>query len=111
LEVASGGGCQHVTEWVFTGFGGEGEQVGSQGRPGRFVGESGDVLVGLVEFCDGLGSNELFGCDVETVGVALDRLGKPGLWLVELADHGASRFWRFIAGEDLLQRLAVTKSE
>ena len=35
LEVASAGGCQQVAEGVFTGFGGEGEQVGSQGWPGR----------------------------------------------------------------------------
>ncbi len=28
----------------------------------------------MVELCDGLGSEELFGCDVEAVGVALDRL-------------------------------------
>ena len=35
-EVATGGGCQQVAEWVVAGFGGEGEQVGSQGRPGGF---------------------------------------------------------------------------
>ena len=73
-EVASGGGCQQVAEWVLSGFGREREQVGSQGWPGGFVGESGDVLVGLVELGDGLGSDELFGGDVEAVGVALDRL-------------------------------------
>ena len=71
------------------GFGGEREQVGSQGWPGGFGGESGDVLVGLVELCDGLGSEELFGCDMEAVGVALDRLEKPGRWVVEFAQHGA----------------------
>ena len=37
-------------------------------------GESRDVPVGLVAFCDGLGSDESLGCDVEAVGVALDRL-------------------------------------
>ena len=82
-----------------------GEQVGSQGRPGGFGGESGDVLVGLVELCDGLGSDELFGCDVEAVGVALDRLEKPGRWIVEFAQQGAGGDRRFIAGKDLLQRL------
>jgi hypothetical protein len=59
----------------------------------------------LVELCDGLGSEELFGCDVEGVGVALDRLEKPGRWVVELAQQGAGGDGRFIAAEDLLQRL------
>ena len=105
FEVASAGGCQQVAEWVLSGFGREGEQVGSQGWPGGFSGESGEVLVGLVELCDGLGSDELFGCDVEAVGVALDRLEEPGRWVVELAQQGAGGDGRFIAGEDLLQRL------
>ena len=86
-------------------FGRQGEQMGSQRRPGRFVGEPRNVLVGLVELSDGPGSNELFGCDVEAVGVALDRLEKPGRWIVELAQHGAGGDRGFIAGEDLLQRL------
>ena len=79
--------------------------MGTQGWPSRFVGESGDVLVGLVEPCDGVGSEELFGRDVEAVGVALDRLEKPGPWVVEVAKHGARGAGRFIAGEDLLQHL------
>ena len=33
------GRCLQVDEGVFTGFGGEGEQVGSQGWPGGFGGE------------------------------------------------------------------------
>jgi len=106
FEVASAGGCQHVAERVFTGFGGEGEQVGPERWPSGFSGESGDVLVGLVELCDGLGSEELFGCDVEAVGVALDRLEEPGRWIVELAQQGAGGDRRFIAGENLLQRLS-----
>ena len=104
-EVASGGGCQHVAEWMLSSFGGEGEQVGSEGWPGGFGGESGNVVVGLVELCDGLGPEELFGCHVEAVGVALDRLEEPGRWIVELAQQGAGGDGRFIAGEDLLQRL------
>jgi hypothetical protein len=75
-EVSSEGGCQQVAERVFTGFGRQREQVGSEGWPGGLRGESGDVLVGVVELSDALGSNELFGCDVEAVGVALDRLEK-----------------------------------
>ena len=105
FEVASAGGCQQVAEWVFTGFGREGEQVGSQGWPAGFSGESGNVVVGLVELRDDLGSDELFGCDVEAVGVALDRLEEPGRWVVELAQQGAGGDRRFIAGEDLLQGL------
>ncbi len=61
-------------------FGRQREQVCPQGRPSGFSGESGNVLVGLVELCDGPGSEELFGCDVEAVGVALDRLEKPDGW-------------------------------
>jgi hypothetical protein len=72
FEVASAGRCQHVAQWVLSGFGRQREQSCPQGRPSRFVGESGDKLIGLVELCDGLGSEELFGCDVEAVGVALD---------------------------------------
>jgi hypothetical protein len=104
-EIASAGGCQQVAEWVLTGFGRQREQVGPQSWPSRLVGESGDVLVGLVELCHGLGSDELFGCDVEAIGVALDRLKKPRRWIVELTQHGAGGDRRFIAAEDLLQRL------
>ena len=105
FEVASSGGCQHVAEWVLSSFGREGEQVNSQGWPGGFGGESGEVRVGLVGFCDGLGSEGLFGCDVEAVGVALDRLEEPGRWVVELAQQGGAGDGRFVAGDDLLQGL------
>jgi hypothetical protein len=105
-EVSSAGGCQHVAEGMFTGFGRQREQMEPQRWPGGFNGESGNVVVGLVELCDGLGSEELFGCDVEAVGVALDRLEEPGRWIVELAQHGAGGDRRFITAEDLLQRLA-----
>ena len=53
-EFSSGGGCLQVAEWVFTGFGGEVEQVSPQGRPGGFVGEAGHVLVDAVKFGQGL---------------------------------------------------------
>jgi hypothetical protein len=105
LEVASAGGCQQVAEWVLSGFGREGEQVCPEGRPGGFGGESGQVLIGLVELCGGLGSEELFGCDVEAVGVALDGLEEPGRWVGELAQQGAGGDRRFVAVKDLLQRL------
>ncbi len=90
---------------MLTSFGRQGEQVGPQGGPGRFSGESGDLLVGLVEPCDSLGSDKLLGCDVEAVGIALNSLEKPGRWIVELPQHGAGGDRRFIAGNRLLQRL------
>src|SRR5687767_10333600 len=77
FEVASAGGCQHVAEWVVTGFGREGKYVGSQGWPCGFGGEARDVLVGLVELCDGRWSDEFLGGEVEGVGVALDGVEEP----------------------------------
>jgi hypothetical protein len=59
-------------------------------------------LVGSVELGDGLRSEELFGCRVEAVGVALDRLEEPGRWVVELPEPGAGGERRFVAGDDLL---------
>jgi hypothetical protein len=104
-EIAPAGSFQQVAERVHTGLDRDGEQVGSQGRPSRFSGESGEVLVGLVELRDSVGSEELFDCDVQALGVALDRLEQPCGWVVELAQHGAGGNRRFIAGDDLLQRL------
>ena len=48
VKIASVRGCQHVAEWVLSTFGRQREQVWPQGRPSRFVGESGEVLVGVV---------------------------------------------------------------
>ena len=79
--------------------------MGSEGWPGGFTGESGDVLVDSVELCNGPGSDELFGCDVEAVGVALNRLEKPGRGVVELPQQRGGGGGRFVAGEDLLQCL------
>ena len=90
---------------MFSGFDRNGEQMSSQSWPSRFRGEAGDVLVGSVELRDGLGSGKLLGCDMEAVGVALDRLEEPGRWIIELAQHGAGGYGRFVAGKDLLQRL------
>ncbi len=102
-KVASAGGCQQVAERVLSGFGRHGEQVGTEGWPSPLSRESGNVLVGLVELCNGLRSDELFGCDMEAVGVALDRLEKP--CVVELSQHSTGGDQRFIADEHLLQHL------
>jgi hypothetical protein len=84
-----------VAERVFSCFGREGEQVGSEGWPVGFGGEPGEVLVDSVELRHSLGSDELFGCDVEAVGVALDRLKRRAAGLSSsrstvLAETGAS---------------------
>ena len=55
-EVATGGRCQQVAEWVLTSFGRDVEQVCPQGRPGGFSGESGHVFVDAVKFGQGLPS-------------------------------------------------------
>ena len=57
---------------MLAGFGGEVDQVSAQGRPGWLVGDAGHELVGAVECVHDPGSDELFGGDVEAVGVALD---------------------------------------
>ena len=62
--------------------------MGSEGWPGRFGGEAGEGLVSSVEVGDDLGSEEVFGGDVEAVGVALDRLEQPGRRVVEFAQQG-----------------------
>ena len=84
-EVAPDGGCQQVAEGVLTSLRRQVEEMCTQGRPSRFVGEPRDEQVDSVELRHGPGSDELFGCDVEAVGVALDRLEKPGRRVVELA--------------------------
>jgi hypothetical protein len=105
LKVASADGCQQVAQWMRFSFGRQGDQVGSKGRPSGSSGESRNVVVGLVELSDGLGSEELFACHMEAVGVALNRPEKPSRWIVEFPQHGAGGERRFIAGEDLLQHL------
>ena len=64
---------------------GELEEVGSEGGPGGFVGEAGDVVVDGFEIGDAFGSDEVFGGGVEAVGVALDGAVQPGGGVVELA--------------------------
>ena len=90
---------------VLTSFGREAEQVCPQGWPGGFIGESGNVLVGVVKLCEGPWSDELFGCDMEAVAVAQDRLKEPSCRVVELVQQGAGGDGRIITGNDLLQRL------
>jgi hypothetical protein len=110
-NVADEGGAQVASRWCPDWL-----CVTLAGVALELVGEVGDKLGSLcqvvapdwigMERCwnarkPGVGSEGLFGCDVETVGVALDRLEKPGRWIVELPQHGAGGERRFIAGEDL----------
>jgi hypothetical protein len=84
-KVMSGGGCQQMAERPLTRFSREGEQVGSQRWPSGFGGESRKVLVGFVELGHSLRSDELLGGDVEAVGVAPNRVMKPGGRVAEFA--------------------------
>jgi hypothetical protein len=104
-EVSSTGGNLQVEERVLAGLSRQAEQVCTQRRPGRLVGEPGHELVGSVERRHGLGAEELFGRDVEPVNVALDRLVEPHRRVLKLTQQGGGGDGRVVAGEDLLQGL------
>ena len=88
VEFATGGRCVQVEEWVLTGLSRQGEQVCSERRPRRLVGEFGDDLVGsAVEHLNDLGSDELLGRHMEAVGVALDGVEQPGSRVAELSQQ------------------------
>jgi len=62
VEVASGGGCLQVDEWMFSGIGRQREETRPKCRPRRLAGEFGDDLVGVaVECSNDLGPDELLG--------------------------------------------------
>ena len=106
VEFPSGGGCLQVEQWVFSSFSRQGEKMCSESRPRRLAGEVGDDLVGLaVECSNDLGADELLGCDVEPVGVALDGVEQSGSWITELAQQAGGGGRGVVAGEDLLQGL------
>jgi hypothetical protein len=110
-EVSSSGGNLQVEERVLAGLSRQAEQVCTQRRPGRLVGEPGDELGGSVERRHGLGSEELFGRDMEPVSVALDRLVEPHRRVLKLTQQGGGGDGRVVAGEDLLSgRITVCGS-
>ena len=79
-----------LEEWVLTGLRRQSEQVCSERRPGRFAGEFGDDLVGLaVKHLNELGSDQLLGCDMEAVGVALNGIVEPDRWVAEFSQQRA----------------------
>ena len=104
-EVAASSSIVEMAERVVAGFGGEVEEVGSEGGPGWFVGEAGDVLVDRVEVGNNLGSDEVFGGDVEAVGVALDSGEQPGGRVMEFPQGRRGGGRCVVAGQDLLQGL------
>jgi hypothetical protein len=62
VEFATGGGCVQVEEWVLPGLSRQPEEMCSERRPRRLVGEMGDDLVGSgVEHVNDLGSDQLLG--------------------------------------------------
>ena len=82
----------------------QGDQIGTQSRPGRFIGDPGDDLVGLVvERVHDPGSDNLFGGDVQTVGVALHGLVEPDGGVTELPELGGGRGGCVVVGEDLFE--------
>ncbi len=89
---------------MVAGFGGEGDEVGAQGRPGRFVGDAGHDLVGsTVERVHDSGSNKFFGGGVESVGVAQDGLMEPDGGITELPELGGGGGGGVVAGQDFVR--------
>jgi hypothetical protein len=68
-----------VDEWVLTGFSRQREQVCSEGWPRRLARDFRNELVrSAVERVNDLGYDELLGCHLEPIGVALDGLEQRG---------------------------------
>jgi hypothetical protein len=106
-EVAAVCGLMEVLDRVLAGFGGEGDEMGAQGRPGRRGGDVGDDLVGsAVKRTHDPGSDELFGGGMQAIGVALDRLMQPDRRIADFAEEGGGRGGAVIAGHDLFQQFA-----
>ena len=75
---------------MFTGLSRQREQVCSEGWPRRLAGERGDDLVGLaIEHLNNLGANQLLGCHLEPVGVALDGVEQLRGWVAESPEERA----------------------
>jgi hypothetical protein len=64
-EVPPEAGLVEVDQGMLAGLGGQGDQVSTQGWPGRLVGDPGHDLVGLEVVCfNDARSDEVFGGDV-----------------------------------------------
>ena len=110
-DVVSGGeispecGFIEVDERVFAGLGGKVDEVGSQGGPGRFVGDVGYDLVDRLSRWQQLGSDELLRGGLKAIGVALDRIVQPGRRITELAQEASWRRWANRRGPGSVQGL------
>ena len=105
-EVPPEGGLVEVDQGMLAGLRGQGDQVSTEGGPGRLVGDPGHDLVGLVvERLDGARSDDVFGGDVQPVGVAEDGLVEPDRGVAEFSELGGGGGGGFVAGQDLFEQL------
>jgi hypothetical protein len=87
-EISPECGFIEVDERVFAGLCGQGDEVGSQDGPGRFVGDLGyDLLGSAVERVHNCGSDDLLRGGVQAIGVALHRIMQPGRRVAESAEE------------------------
>ena len=87
-EISPECGFIEVDERVFAGLCGQGDEVGSQGGPGRFVGDVGyDLLGSAVERVHNCGSDDLLRGGLKAIGVALDRIMQLGRRVAESAEE------------------------
>jgi len=104
-EVPAEGGLVEVGQGMLAGVRSEGDQIGPQGWPGRFVGDPRHNLIGPeVECRDGARSDDVFGGDVQPVGVALHGLVEPGRGVAEFSELGGGGGGGLVAGQDLFEQ-------
>jgi hypothetical protein len=95
-----------MEKWMIPGLSRQSEQVCSQRRPRRLAGEFRDDVVSLaVERVNDLKSDELLGCHLEPVGVALHGVEQPRGRVAELAQQCGGRARGVVAGDNLSEQL------
>jgi hypothetical protein len=86
-EIPPECGFMEVDERVFAGLCCQGDEVGSQGRPGGFLGDVRYDLIGsAVERIHNCGSDDSFSGGLQAIGVALDRINQPGRRVAKSAE-------------------------
>jgi hypothetical protein len=87
-EIPPECGFIEVNERMFAGLCGQSDEVGSQGRPPRFVGDVRyDLLGSAIERLHNCGPDDLLSGGVQAIGVALDRITQPGRWVAKSAEE------------------------